>query len=253
MSTLQTTVKDRIAIIQLDRGKSNAINMEMMSELSQMVSNVEKDDQIGGLLLTGKEGFFSSGLDLIALYGLNEKEAREFWQRFMALTTQLLAFPKPMAVSITGHSPAGGCVLSLCADYRVMAKGEYIIGLNEIPVGVIAPEFIFHLYSFWVGERKAYQMLLEGKLNSPEEALKIGLVDELVDFNTILGVTEKKLRLYMSFEPNTWQESKKNLRRDLMQKMSVNRDQNLEIILQQWWSPGTRNALKAIIDNFGKK
>lgn len=252
MNTLKIAVQDHLAIVALDRGKSNAINIEMMQELHQIIANIESDDQIGGLLLTGKEGFFSAGLDLIALYNHNEEEVKLFWDNFIGLSMKLMSFKKPMVVALNGHSPAGGCVLALCADYRVMAKGEFIIGLNEIPVGIIAPDFIFHAYEFWLGKRTAYQMLLEGKLVSPNEALKIGLIDEVVDANIILNTAERKIRTYMSFEPNTWQQSKLNLRRDLLARMHQNKNENLEVMLKQWWAPTTRKTLKTIIEGLGK-
>ncbi|RZL43984.1 MAG: enoyl-CoA hydratase/isomerase family protein, partial [Pedobacter sp.] len=186
MNTITVTVKDRLAIITLNRGKSNSLNREMVTELKDMLHNIETDANIGGVLITGRENFFSAGLDLIELYNYNEEEAKSFWHLFLAFVAKITAFKKPLVTAINGHSPAGGCVIALAADVRVMAEGKYIIGLNEVPVGIIIPNSIFSLYEFWLGKANATRSLLEGKLFSPEEALAIGLVDEVVKPESIL-------------------------------------------------------------------
>src|SRR5690606_19488980 len=118
------------------------MDIMLVDELIQVLEEAEADPAVEGLILSGKQGFFSSGLDLISLFEYNEEQMQVFWDRFMILIAKFVAFPKPSVAAITGHSPAGGCVLALCCDYRVMAEGEYIIGLNEVPVGIIVPEAI---------------------------------------------------------------------------------------------------------------
>ncbi|RZL47373.1 MAG: enoyl-CoA hydratase/isomerase family protein, partial [Pedobacter sp.] len=216
MNTIAVTVKDRLVIITLNRGKSNSLNREMVTELKDILHNIETDENIGGVIITGKENFFSAGLDLIELYNYNEEEAKSFWHLFLEFVTKITAFKKPLVTAINGHSPAGGCVIALAADIRVMAEGKFIIGLNEVPVGIIVPNSIFSLYAFWLGKADATRSLLEGKLFSPEEALAIGLVDEVVKPESILTAAERKARKYMAFESNTWSQSKLNIRKDLI-------------------------------------
>ncbi len=252
MNTISTSVKDRLAIITLNRGKSNSLNREMVTELQDMLHNIENDDNIGGVVITGKENFFSAGLDLIELYHYNEEEARSFWNLFLNFSAKITAFKKPLVAAINGHSPAGGCVIALACDARVMAEGKYIIGLNEVPVGIIVPNSIFTLYSFWLGQANAYRNLLEGKLFSPEEALAVGLVDEVVKPESIMTAAERKVRKYMAFEANTWQQSKLNLRKEIISATSDDQSKDLEVMLKQWWSPSTRAILKSLIDNLQK-
>jgi 3,2-trans-enoyl-CoA isomerase len=253
MNTIKVNIKDRIAVLSLDRGRSNAINSEMISELHQMIKNIENDDNIAGLIITGKEGFFSAGLDLIELYDYDEQKIRQFWIDFLSMVTAMVSFRKPMVAAISGHSPAGGCVLALCCDYRVMAEGKYIIGLNEVPVGIIVPESIFHLYAFWIGNAPAYRNMLEGKLMSTEEALSSRLVDELVKPESILYAAERRIQKYIQLDARTWQQSKLNLRSELIKKVSTDQTEMLDIMLKQWWSPGTRSILKTIIQNLQQK
>lgn len=252
MNTLQVTIKDRVAIVGLNRGKSNPINAEMVQELYDLVQNIEKDQNISGMVITGKENFFSAGLDLIEIYDYNEEKSGDFWKDFMALQSAMVAFKKPMVAAISGHSPAGGCVLALCCDYRVMAEGKFIIGLNEIPVGIIVPDSVFHLYAFWLGYRKAYQLLLEGRLLTVEEAFECGLIDELSKPESVISTAERKIRTYLQHNQVTWCQSKLNLRRELIAKVSADQSTTLNAILKQWWSPDTRSIVKTIIQNLKK-
>ncbi len=253
MKTIEVTVKDHLAIITLNRGKANSLNREMVTELSDMLTNIENDSTIGGVMITGREHFFSAGLDLIELYDYNEEEAKSFWHLFLNFTAKITAFKKPMVAAINGHSPAGGCVIALACDARVMAEGKYIIGLNEVPVGIIIPNCIFNLYSFWLGKANATRSLLEGKLFNPEEALAIGLVDELVKSESILTAAERRVRKYMAFEKTTWSQSKVNIRRELIEITSADQRADLAVMLKQWWAPSTRAILKTVIDSVKKR
>ncbi|ALL08434.1 enoyl-CoA hydratase [Pedobacter sp. PACM 27299] len=253
MNTIKVTIKDHLALITLDRGRSNALNREMITELNDLLNSISSDPNIAGVIITGKENFFSAGLDLIELYSYSEEEAESFWHLFLDFTANITAFRKPLVAAINGHSPAGGCVIALACDYRIMSEGKAIIGLNEVPVGIIVPGSIFSLYSFWIGTAHATRSLLEGKLFSPEEALKIGLVDELINPESILTAAERKIRKYMAMERNTWEQSKLNIRKDLIAATRANQTEALAIMLKQWWAPTTRNILKTIIDNLQKK
>ena len=249
MNTLQLSITDKLAVITLDRGRSNPINAEMVAELTDLIGKLADDEQVGGVILTGKENFFSAGLDLIEVYDYDEEKAKQFWIDFLNLQSVLVSFKKPMVAAISGHSPAGGCVLAICCDYRVMAAGKYIIGLNEIPVGIIVPDSIGQVYSFWIGKRKAYQYLLEGKLIGVDEALADGLIDEVCDAADVLAAAEKKAQTYMKLNPVTWGQSKMNLRKGLISQINAGQSEALDVMLKQWWSPATRQTLQAIIHN----
>lgn len=253
MNTIKVTIKDHLSLITMDRGKSNALNREMIIELNDMLNSISADPNIAGVIITGKAPFFSAGLDLIELYSYNEAEAESFWHLFLHFIANITSFKKPLVAAINGHSPAGGCIIALACDYRVMAEGKYIIGLNEVPVGIIVPNSIFNLYAFWLGSANASRSLLEGKLFSPDEALKAGLVDELVNPESIVTAAERKIRKYMGMERNTWEQSKLSIRKDLIASTSSDQGEALAVMLKQWWAPATRNILKTIIDNLQRK
>ncbi|MEN0055784.1 MAG: enoyl-CoA hydratase/isomerase family protein [Mucilaginibacter sp.] len=252
-TTFQLSVRDKLAVIMLDRGRSNAINHQMVKELTDCIQTLELDNAVGGLIITGKPGFFSSGVDLIEAYEYDVEQSRALWTDFLALQRKLVSFKKPMVTAISGHSPAGGCVLAICSDYRVMAEGSFIIGLNEIPVGIIVPDSIFHLYSFWLGQHKAYQYLMEGKLLKVNEAFDAGLIDEICPAESLLTIAERKIRTYMQLNPTTWSQSKLNLRNELISKLNTDQEGVLNRMLDQWWAPDVRKGLQMLIQNLKTK
>lgn len=253
MPFIDFVIEKKIAHVRLNRPKSNALNLEMIQELNALILQIKEDPGAEGMILQGKDGFFSSGLDLMELYALNEGEFKEFWKAFLELVRNLVNFPKPSVAAITGHSPAGGCVLAICCDVRVMSDGDFIIGLNELPVGIVVPESIFHLYSFWIGKPLAYRSLLQGKLFTPQEAKNIGLIDTCVPASQIISSSELAISQFMKFDPQSWQKSKLNLRSELIQVFNKDFEEDLNAISKEWWKPSTRALLKSIIDNLKHK
>ena len=246
---IKMQTKEHIAYLGLDRGKSNALHLEMMQELLQELERAKEDPAVEAIILHGKEGFFSAGLDLISLYEYDEMQMKVLWETFLDLIYALAAFPKPTIASVTGHAPAAGCVLAICCDYRIMAEGAFIIGLNEVPIGLPVPASIFELYSFWLGSAQAYRYVLDGKLFSPAEALQAGLVDALSPTDRIQTAASRKAKSWTQFERQAWARTKLNMRKTLLQNI---RDQKTEVVqqmLSQWWKPSTRSILKTIIDN----
>ncbi|HAS47250.1 MAG TPA: enoyl-CoA hydratase/isomerase family protein [Microscillaceae bacterium] len=252
MQTLQQTVKDGYAIITLDRGKANPINDQMVTELRQLIKEYQESDTVHGVILNGKENFFSAGLDVIELFSYDEAKMKSFWQNFFDMIYDLASFRKPLIASITGHSPAGGCVLAVCCDYRVMAEGKYTIGLNEIPVGILVNDSISSLYALWMGERTAYQYLMEGKLMNVQEAHKNGLIDEVVAPEQVLAIAEAKMKHYLQFGHDVWQNSKMMLRKNVLDRVASDSEAKLEASLKQWWNPVTRKTLETMIARLKK-
>ena len=133
-----------------------------------------------------------------------------------------------------------------------MAEGNFTIGLNEIPLGIIVPENFFHIYSFWLGRGKAYQYLLQGKLLTVDQALHDGLIDEKCSTLDLLQKAEEKMKQYLRIIPNVFQTSKMKFRRELFEQLDIDFDDSVEMFLDQWWSDETRFTIKGLIDSLKK-
>lgn len=251
LKTLKTELNEAKLTVTLDRGRSNPMNGEMVRELRDLFREIPQQDEVKGVILTGKPGFFSVGLDVLELYEYEKDDLMSFWHALADMAHAMHACNTPVVAAINGHSPAGGCVLALTCDYRVMAQGKYSIGLNEVPVGIIIPPMIADMYRFVIGQGRAYQMILEGALLKPEAALAIHLVDEVVELDAVQERAEAKLEQYMRLNPVAFAQSKSNMKRSLLagfERDKADFDGVFGPTLHHWWSPEFRSQLAAMIE-----
>ncbi|WP_339627781.1 enoyl-CoA hydratase/isomerase family protein [uncultured Maribacter sp.] len=254
MNTLELTKRENYTIVQMNRGKVNAINHEMVNELREVFRKLENDPGVKGVILTGQTHYFSAGLDLIELYQYDEKQIQEFFTAFGELYLQLVQFKKPFISAITGHSPAGGCVLAVASDNRYMAEGDsYVIGLNEVAVNIQISQNLTEIYAFWIGEGLAHRYIMEGKLLNGKEALASGLVDELVPLDMVLERAEKQMKHYLKVNQEILINTKKKLRKHLWDKLELNAENSLKEASILWWKPEIRSKMKAYVESFTNK
>ena len=181
---IERSQHDGIHALRLARPPVNALNPELCLRLREAIADALADGA-RGLVLSGGQGVFSAGLDVPHLLGLDEAALRDAWQGFIDAARALAQSPVPVVAALDGHAPAGGCVLALCCDYRVMAAGDYRIGLNETQVGLVAPEGIQRLMRRVVGPHRAERLLVAGAMVDAQRALEIGLVDELAPIDEV--------------------------------------------------------------------
>lgn len=254
MNTLELHKKESYTIVQMNRGKVNAINQEMVNELSSVFYKLENEEHTKGVILTGIPNFFSAGLDLVELIGYDKEQITQFFESFGSLYTQLLRFKKPLIAAITGHSPAGGCVLAVACDNRYMAEGEkFRIGLNEVAVNVQISQDLTEVYSFWLGSGLAHRYVLEGKLLNNGEALNAGLVDEVLPLEEVLPRAEKQMQLYLMANQEIWVNTKQKLRKHVFDNLASNPADAMKEASELWWKPEIRTKMEAYIKSFSSK
>lgn len=249
--------KGDYCVVYLDRPKVNALNMEMVQEIRSVFREIEADDTCRGVILTGIKGIFSAGLDIIELYDYTESEMSAFFTAFGNMHIELVQFSKMFISAINGHCPAGGTVIVLGADYRVMCRGEqYGIGLNELSVNVQITDSLIKAYRFWLGSQKAYYNIMNGNLLTPENALAAGLVDELVEDEELMPQAIKQMERYLSFDPQILKTTKAKLRAGWRDGLGDDAETNLNAAMNVWWSPEVRQKLsmfKLYIENKKKE
>lgn len=254
MKTLEITYKEEYAIVQMKRGKVNAINFEMVQELRDTFHALEENTEVKGVLLSGQPHYFSVGLDLIELFRYDKNQIRDFFASFGALYLQLVQFKKPFISAITGHSPAGGCVLAVASDNRYMAEGDdYVIGLNEVAVHIQISQNLTEIYAFWIGDGLASRYILEGKLLTGKEAVASGLVDELVPLENVIERAENQMQLYMRADQEILVNTKQKLRKHLFDKLDLKAENSLKEAAELWWKPEIRARMKAYVESFSSK
>jgi enoyl-CoA hydratase/carnithine racemase len=243
--------------LNMARAPVNALNPALCTELVAAISRAI-DDGAQGLVLSGGPMVFSAGLDVPYLVSLGSDRAalRSAWQDFFAAAQALAQSPVPVAAAVAGHAPAGGCVLALCCDYRVMAHAvegmdPFRIGLNETQVGLTAPEGIQHLLSRVVGRHRAERLLVSGELVEATRALEIGLVDELVEVSQVGIRARTWLETLLALPRAPMLQTRAIARADLVAALEPGRIQ-LDRFIDAWFSADTQAGLQALIAKLRK-
>lgn len=242
---LQITDHDGLREIRMDRPPANALNLDMIRSLQEAVAAAAAD-QVPGLILSGRDGMFSGGLDVPELLGESRPVIEDFWQRFFALTRALAEAPMPVAAAITGHAPAGGAVLALHCDYRVGALGNWKIGLNEVQVGLAVPSTILRALADQVGLRRARRLTTAGRMVEMAEAVEIGLVDELVAAETVVERALDWCRQLTRLPPIAMNETRRLGKAEFLASLASADD--AATATEYWFSDETQAAMHALVE-----
>src|SRR5262245_18958929 len=118
-------VDQGIMRVKLDDGKANAIELRFLAELNEALDAAERD--AGAVLIEGRDGRFCAGFDLRAVPAMDLETLRGFFLEFIRTMMRIFVFPRPVVCAIGGHAIAGGAILALTADRRIMAEGPFQI------------------------------------------------------------------------------------------------------------------------------
>lgn len=237
--------------IRLARPPANALDPALLTAIRTAVQ-AAPGDGARGLVLSGGPTLFCGGLDVPCLLTLDHAGLKAAWSGFFATARAIAGSPVPVVAAIGGHSPAGGCVLALCCDYRVMARGPYRIGLNEVQVGLVAPDAIQHLLRRVVGTYRAERLLVAGALIEAEQAHAIGLVDELTDAEHVAVRARHWLEEVLALPPVPMLATRRLARADLVAALAGFTDADLDRFLDGWYGPQTQAALQALVARLRK-
>lgn len=236
--------------LQLDRPPANALSPELIAALTRAVQAAPSEG-FEGVLLSGLPGMFSAGLDVPLLLGFDRMGIDALWEEFLGLLRTLAGSPVPVGVAITGHAPAGGAVISIFCDQRTMAAGDYRIGLNEVEVGIALPaEMILPLRRL-VGAGQAERLAVAGLMVSPEEALRLGLVDEVVAGEAVVERALERLRRLLARPRLAMLATRRLFRAELVSALAEGTIRRQ--LVEQWFSDETQEALRALVERLRAK
>jgi len=243
--------KGNYSIITLDNGKVNAINTAMVAALRDKFTELQNDDENKGIILSGKPNAFSAGLDVKMLATNTPEQAYEFWLTYMQALQAMVNYSKPFVCAITGFAPAGGTILALCADYRIMAKGpKHVIGMNEFNMSLPVPEMLGDIYAYYLGEHQAWAAIQHAAVYNSDEALMLGLVNESVEVEEVLPLSEKHLKKLLNIVPMIYSKTKQYNRKDLSKIVNKDLDAYSKEVLSFFKSPELANMIKMFAANF---
>lgn len=176
--------RDGVAVLTADRPPANAMNLELLDELVEAIDGLAADAP-PALVLAGRPGFFSAGLDLKAVPGYGPAEQRRLVEGINRMALGAYALPCPVVCAITGHAIAGGFVLAVCGDHRVAStQGRY--GLTEVKVGVPYPQGAIGIVRAELTAGAARVLVLGNRLVDAGECVRLGAFDEALAPDAVL-------------------------------------------------------------------
>ncbi|HZO06205.1 MAG TPA: enoyl-CoA hydratase/isomerase family protein [Solirubrobacterales bacterium] len=176
MAHLNLTERDGVSVLSADRPPANAMDVTLLDELVGAVEGLAAEPP-AALVLAGRPGFFSAGLDLKAVPGYGPPEQRRLVDGINRMAIGVYGLPCPVVCAITGHAIAGGFVLAVCGDHRVAStEGRY--GLTEIKVGVPYPQGAIGVVRAELTAPAARLLVLGSRLVDAAECVRLGAFDE---------------------------------------------------------------------------
>jgi enoyl-CoA hydratase/carnithine racemase len=237
MSLIQNENRDGLLIVTMSRGKANALNAAMVDELNAAVSEAKTDEVRGVVLGSGCPNFFSAGFDAKEVFAYDRKTMTTYFGAYMDLYETLFHLPKPVVGAISGHAMAGGAVLALACDVRVMAEGPFRFALNEINLGVVLSPSVIRMAVDAVGPRHARELFLEGETLTLSRAMEIGLAAELAPPENVLERAVARARALSEKPRNAFGAIKQNLIEVSGHPPPGSGREHLERFIDQWFSP----------------
>jgi Delta3-Delta2-enoyl-CoA isomerase len=249
---IQTLDHGPIRELRLDRPPANALSPDLISALRQAVESAPGEGA-RALVISGSPRMFSGGLDVPHLIQLDPPAIAATWRDFYAMMRALATCPVPLAAAVTGHAPAGGAVISLFCDYRVMSEGDFKIGLNEVLVGIPLPPVIYKAMRRAVGSRQAERLCVQGSLISGDEALRVGLIDELAAPERVIERAVEWCRSLLALPPRAMAATRGLARADLAALFEEETGAEVEGVLGDWFSEETQRTLRELLERMAKR
>ncbi|MFX4273082.1 enoyl-CoA hydratase/isomerase family protein [Propionibacteriaceae bacterium Y1685] len=178
-------VVDHVATIRVDRPRMNALNAAIQARLGELALECARRDDIAAVVLTGGPDVFAAGADIKEMVDMSYGDMVRHSAALQAGFTAIAQIPKPVVAAVCGYALGGGCELALCADIRIAAE-DATFGQPEIKLGVIPGAGGTQRLTRLVGPSRAKDIIFTGRFVSAEEALRIGLVDQLVPADEVI-------------------------------------------------------------------
>jgi enoyl-CoA hydratase len=253
MDTLRYERQGPLGVVRLSKARGNAIDSALVEDLIKLTGEAAADDGLAGMMLASAHPkLFSPGLDLVSLIEYDRAAMRHFMGRFAEMLWGLYGFKRPVVAAVNGPAVAGGCILALTADYRVLKRGAPI-GLNEVKVGVPLPWSVVLLLRACAPPQAVTRVALLGRNFADEEALAAGLADEVVDEGAFEQTCLARLTEFAEKDGHALSVTKSFLRAGVLAEMRAREAAEMDVWLDGWFSDSTRARMKETVASLTAK
>jgi enoyl-CoA hydratase len=233
-------------------GKANALDTEFCGALADQLDKLVQSDA-RALVLAGEGKIFSAGVDLLRATSSSPDYFKTFLPALSRLFRSAFFFAKPMIAAVNGHAIAGGCILSCCADWRVMVPADARIGVTELLVGVSFPPLAFEIMRFVVAHKYFPEVIYTAATYLPEEALRRGLVDELSSPGKVLDRAIEVAGQLAALRPSAFAHTKRQMRQPVADAIASHGNRFEQEAAEIWLAVETKRSMTEYVNRTFKK
>ncbi|XP_012503110.1 PREDICTED: enoyl-CoA delta isomerase 1, mitochondrial [Propithecus coquereli] len=244
-----------VAVMKLKNPPVNSLSLEVLTEFLISLEKLENDKAFRGMVLTSDyPGVFSAGLDLTEMCGRNPAHYAEYWKAVQELWLRLFLSNMVLVAAINGACPAGGCLMALTSDVRVLADNpNFVIGLNETQLGIVAPFWFKDTLVNTIGHRASEHALQLGLLFPPAEALQVGIVDQVVPEDQVQSTARSVMARWMAIPDHARQLTKAMMRKATADRLIKQRDADIQNFVSFVSRDSIQKSLQTYLEKLKQK
>lgn len=211
-----------VTVLHLDDGKANAFSFELIAAIRAAVSEAEKHDEVGAVVLHGREGRFSGGFDLAVMFGDDMNSIIKLVADGGDMVRHLWGSGVPVVAACTGSAVAAGALTLLGCDVRIGADVPAKIGLNEVAIKMVLPDWALTIATDRLSRRHVHRATANARLTGPRDAVDVGFLDEVVPAEQVLTrAVEVATELAETLDPSSYRRTVEKVRGEVLDRMAT--------------------------------
>jgi enoyl-CoA hydratase len=218
-TTLRLERRDTVLHVAIDDAKANALSPELIASLAATLADADTDPAIAAVVLSGRPGVFSGGFDLGVMRSGDPAAVVRLVADGGRLVRQMYAGPTPIVAACTGHAVAAGALLLLGCDARFGADGPFTIGLNEVSIGMVLPDWAVTIAGARLYPPQFHRAVFTARLTDPAGAVAAGFIDEVVEPDLLLETAFAEGSRLAALDPAAYRDSVARFRRGTLDRM----------------------------------
>jgi enoyl-CoA hydratase len=248
MSTLKLSIANGgIAVVTLANPPMNAMDAPLLEKLANLFEGLAADRAVRAAVLAADGPAFSAGLDLKTTPGLDRQGQRRLIDALNGSFGALYGWPKPLVAAVNGHAIAGGLILALCADWRIVADVPLQISLAEVRVGVTYPVAPLTIARSELAPSAARRLILLGETIDAATAEALAIVDERAPAEALLARAIAEAERHATLPPQAFATTKRELRAGELERIAAARAGHGEPRLTAWLGEEMQRASAAML------
>lgn len=209
-----------VLVLHLDDGKANALGFDLIAAIRAAIADAETDDEVRAVVVHGREGRFSGGFDLGVMRGGDLAAIGSLVSDGGELVRLMWGSSVPIVAACTGHALAAGALVLLGCDVRVGADIDARVGLNEVAIGMVLPDWAITIATERLSKRHVHRATATARVTDPDGAVDAGFLDEVVPADAVLDrAVEIATELASTLDPSSYAGTVAKVRRSVLDRM----------------------------------